>query len=80
MKTLFWWTQYALGVLFVGLKLTGHIDWHWAWVTAPFWLVLSIALTMIGLGKAMLWLAETPEERRIRKNKEAISKLLGIQL
>ncbi|MEM1156273.1 MAG: hypothetical protein AAGI44_19220 [Pseudomonadota bacterium] len=26
-----------LGVLFVGLKLTGHIDWSWWWVTAPFW-------------------------------------------
>lgn len=26
-----------LGVLFVGLKLTGVIDWSWWWVTAPFW-------------------------------------------
>lgn len=26
-----------LGVLFVGLKLTGAIDWSWWWVTAPFW-------------------------------------------
>lgn len=26
-----------LGVLFVGLKLTGHIGWSWWWVTAPFW-------------------------------------------
>ncbi len=26
-----------LGVLFVGLKLTGFIDWSWWWVTAPFW-------------------------------------------
>lgn len=25
------------GVLFVGLKLTGHIDWSWWWVTLPFW-------------------------------------------
>ena len=27
----------ALGVLFVGLKLTGYIDWSWWWVTLPFW-------------------------------------------
>lgn len=26
-----------LGVLFVGLKLAGVIDWSWWWVTAPFW-------------------------------------------
>lgn len=26
-----------LGILFVGLKLTGHIGWSWWWVTAPFW-------------------------------------------
>jgi len=24
-------------VLFVGLKLTGHIDWSWWWVTVPLW-------------------------------------------
>lgn len=33
------------GVLFVGLKLTGHIDWSWFWVTAPFW---GAALGAIG--------------------------------
>lgn len=34
-----------LGVAFVVLKLTGHIDWSWWWVTAPFWggLVLVLA-------------------------------------
>lgn len=26
-----------LGILFVGLKLTGYIDWSWWWVTTPFW-------------------------------------------
>ena len=36
-----------LGVLFVGLKLGGLINWSWWWVTAPFWggfaIVISIA-------------------------------------
>lgn len=31
-----------LGVLFVGLKLTGYIDWSWWWVTAPFWGGLAV--------------------------------------
>ncbi|ALQ51888.1 hypothetical protein [Nitrosomonas ureae] len=26
-----------LGVVFVTLKLTGHIDWSWWYVTMPFW-------------------------------------------
>jgi len=40
-----------LGVLFVGLKLTGHIDWSWWLVTLPFWggfvLVLLILVIWI---------------------------------
>lgn len=26
-----------LFILFVGLKLTGFIDWSWWWVAAPLW-------------------------------------------
>ncbi|MGE0714802.1 MAG: hypothetical protein AB7P02_05115 [Alphaproteobacteria bacterium] len=38
-----------LGVAFVVLKLTGHIDWSWWWVTAPFWGPLAfIAAIVIG--------------------------------
>lgn len=33
-----------LGLLFVGLKLTGQIAWSWFWVTAPFWIPLAIFL------------------------------------
>lgn len=36
-----------LTVLFVGLKLTGHIDWSWAWVLSPLWIALGIGLLMI---------------------------------
>ena len=45
-----------LGVLFIGLKLTGYIDWSWWWVTAPLWgpvafaLAIAIAITPIALG------------------------------
>ena len=33
-----------LGLLFVGLKLTGHIDWSWFWVTCPWWFGLALVL------------------------------------
>ena len=34
-----------LTVLFIGLKLTGHIDWSWLWVLAPLW--ISFAMFMV---------------------------------
>ena len=37
-----------LTVLFVGLKLTGYIDWSWLWVFAPIWIPAAfVALTAI---------------------------------
>lgn len=41
-----------LGVLFIGLKLTGYINWSWWWVTAPFWgglAVVGVVLIAVGL-------------------------------
>ena len=44
-----------LGVLFVGLKLTGVINWSWWYVTMPFWgglvfvivVILSVLITSL---------------------------------
>lgn len=38
-----------LTVLFVGLKLTGHITWPWIWVLSPIWISLLIGLTVLGI-------------------------------
>ena len=27
-----------LTVLFIGLKITNHIDWSWWWVLSPMWI------------------------------------------
>lgn len=35
-----------LTLLFIGLKLTGHITWSWIWVLAPFWIPICIALIL----------------------------------
>jgi len=42
-------TTGLLGILFVGLKLTGHINWPWIWVLAPFWVPLAILLAILGV-------------------------------
>ena len=33
----------ALFMLFLALKLTGHIAWSWGWVTSPLWLGFAVA-------------------------------------
>ena len=35
-----------LGVLFVGLKLTGYIAWSWVLVTMPFWAMPAFVILM----------------------------------
>ena len=35
-----------LGLIFITLKLTGHITWSWMWVLAPFWIPLAIAIAI----------------------------------
>jgi hypothetical protein len=43
-----------LAVLFIGLKLTDHIDWSWWWVLAPIWIPWSIVLLALAIGGACL--------------------------
>ena len=36
-----------LTVLFVGLKLTNHIDWSWWWVLSPLWIGFAIGVVVL---------------------------------
>lgn len=36
-----------LTILFIGLKLTGHIAWSWWWVLSPIWIPLAIAAALL---------------------------------
>lgn len=38
-----------LTVLFIGLKLTGYIDWSWWWVLAPVWIPVVLKLVVISI-------------------------------
>lgn len=40
-----------LTILFIGLKLTGHIRWSWVWVLSPVWICLAIFLLSIWASK-----------------------------
>ena len=39
-----------LTILFIGLKLTGYIDWSWTWVLSPLWLGFTLGVTLIVVG------------------------------
>ena len=41
----------VLGLIFVVLRLTGFIDWHWFWVISPFLLDLAITIFLLELKK-----------------------------
>ncbi len=55
-----------LCLMFIGLKLTGHIDWSWWWVLAPIWVPWAIWLACEGFLRLMR-LFETPQERATRE-------------
>jgi len=37
----------ALAILFIGLKLTNHIDWSWFWVLSPLWIGVAVAISIL---------------------------------
>jgi len=50
----------ATFIVFLVLKLTGHIDWSWWWVTAPLWggfalifsvLILAVVVAALAKGR-----------------------------
>ena len=53
----------VLTLLFIGLKLTGTIDWSWWWVLSPMWISFSVALFLA----AVLLILEAVKEH-IEKN------------
>jgi hypothetical protein len=38
-----------LGLLFIGLKLGGIIEWSWLWVLSPFWIPFALAFLIVAL-------------------------------
>lgn len=46
----------GLALLFIGLKLTGHIAWSWWWVLAPIWIPVAIALLITLAFVVVVWL------------------------
>jgi hypothetical protein len=57
MKVTFW---QLLGVLFIGLKLGGLIDWPWWWVSSPLIFLATCRLVYLCV---KIWVEAMHEER-----------------
>lgn len=44
----------VLFLIFLVLKLTGHISWSWWWVTAPLWIPFGVVGAIIGFSLIVL--------------------------
>ena len=42
-----------LTILFIGLKLTGYVNWSWWWVLAPLWIPIVVVCGIVLI--IMLW-------------------------
>ena len=38
-----------LAILFIGLKLTGGINWSWLWVLSPIWIPFAFAIVLVAI-------------------------------
>lgn len=62
-----------LTVLFVGLKLTGHIDWTWWWVLSLMLISAAVVIgSVLALGIFLLVIGflEERAERKVRRKLE----------
>ncbi|MBR3739480.1 MAG: hypothetical protein IKN04_03360 [Clostridia bacterium] len=44
---------YSLLFIFVILKLTGHLTWHWAWILSPLWIPFSFIMAIMLISYAV---------------------------
>ena len=57
------------GLLFIGLKLTGAIEWAWIWVLAPFWIVALLIVAVVIIGVVYSIVTKRKISFYLRKNK-----------
>ncbi len=44
-----------LTIMFIGLKLTGYIDWSWIWILSPLWLGFAMAIGVVVFCLIVVW-------------------------
>ena len=52
------WSTEDIGIVFITLKPTGHINWSWWYVTMPFWGGLAIFIAIVVMYLVILSIKE----------------------
>lgn len=55
-----------LTLLFIGLKLTGHIGWSWLWVLSPMLIPLAVIVTLTAVVGVLTVVEHVLEQRERR--------------
>jgi hypothetical protein len=55
-----------LTVLFIGLKLTGHIAWSWWWILSPLWITAGVVLAIILIMLAVIDIMDYTRKKKRR--------------
>lgn len=50
-----------LTILFIGLKLTGFIEWSWVWVLSPIWISVALGALIFVIFAVVVILIGTKE-------------------
>jgi hypothetical protein len=57
----------ALTILFIGLKMTGYIEWSWWWVLAPIWMTYALAFVAAVVYVILKEISDSRAEEKKRK-------------
>ena len=53
-----------LTILFIGLRLTGYIDWSWWWVLSPLWISAILVVAILLIAAVIVLVSEVRKSRR----------------
>mgnify|MGYP001285294143 CR=1 FL=1 len=51
-------------LLFIALKLTGHITWSWWWVLSPIWIPTAITVVLFSIWVLVVYIKKKKEEKK----------------
>jgi len=66
-----------VGIAFIVLKLTGHIDWSWVWVLAPLWALYGL-IAIITVLAVIAGVLSASVKRTPRPEKDFNERLLSL--
>lgn len=59
------WLGSLLQLLFIALKLTGHITWSWWWVLSPTWIPTAITVVLFSIWVLVVYIKKKKREKGV---------------